>query len=205
MIRWICLVALAGCGHNAATSDAGSGSGSDALISQPCWVDQHTPGGSVALGTGITDYVPMPDMVELEYGTQAAGYDLPVNSKIDGLVPGNPDDPLDPINPRTRFHVYFLDSSGTCDPMNSCTAPADCLNGACLTPINPSHCGSRLGYIASGSDYVLGHALAMAFDNGLMQSDLQGKQVIVTVEVVDSVGNYSMDQKMVTLIAPPSM
>ncbi|HEY0255210.1 MAG TPA: hypothetical protein VGC41_26965, partial [Kofleriaceae bacterium] len=78
------------------------------------------------------------------------------------------------------------------------------IDGQCLTPINPSHCGSRLGYVASGSQYVLGHSLAMAFDNGLVQADLQGKMVAVTVEVVDSAGHYASDQKIVTLDAPPS-
>ena len=156
------------------------------------------------LGTGVSTYEPMPDMVALEYGTQAAGYDLPVHAKISGLAPGNPLDALERGNPWTRFHVYCLDSSGSCDATTTCTVPADCFGGQCLTPVNPGHCGSRIGYVASGSDYVLGHSLAMAFQNGLTQSDLQGKQVLVTVEVEDSAGHYAMDQKTVTLIAPSS-
>ena len=192
------LVAMSGCGDNIQLAP-------DAYVSPPCWRDTHTPSGTVTLGTGISEFVPMPDSVELEYATQAAGYDLPVNARISGLIPGDPHDVLAPSNPRTRFKIYFVDQNSTpCDPMGACVASGICFNGSCLTPTTQGRCGSSIGYVpaAAGNGYELGHALAVEFDNSLSQADLQGKRLLVTVEVLDASDHYATDQKVITLIAP---
>lgn len=144
---------------------------------QPCWLDTYTPAGTVTLGTGATQYMPMPDMVPLEYGSQD-GFDIPVNAQITGLLGGNPSNPLDPSNPRTRFHGFFTDGS----------------------PINPGNCGIRIGYQADGT---MAHGSAILFDTSLQMCDLFGLQVHIVVEIIDSAGHYATDQKDVICEPPP--
>jgi hypothetical protein len=172
---------------------------------QPCWLDTYTPGGSVELGTGIVQYMPMPDTIELEYGTQVVGYDMPVSAQITGLVPGNANDPTDPANPRTRFHGFFYDTPTACGPGNTCATGQQCVSGNCLVPVNAGKCGARLGYVpASGSTttYNLARSLAIPFDSSLKYADVQGRKILVVVEIIDSQGLYATAQKLVTCSAP---
>jgi hypothetical protein len=178
------LMLAVGCGDNIKlASDAQQQPDVDAAkMSSPCWLDTYTPGGSVELGTGELQFTPMGDQVALEYGSQL-GFDIPVNSRITGMLPGNPSDPLDPNNPRTRFHGYFMDTGAA---------------------INPGRCGIRLGYVpSSASTFDLVHGGAILFDTSLTGTDLFGRQVLVVLEVIDSAGNYATTQKVVTCEPPP--
>ena len=178
-------VGLAACGHGSpnATGDGGDdGQPVDSRMSTPCWLDTYTPGGAVQLGTGATTFIAMPDNIELEYGTQN-GFDIPVNAQMTGLMPGTPNDPLDPNNPRTRFHGYFVDTG---------------------VLANPGRCGVRLGYAPStGGWYSMVHGSSVVFDPALTGKDLFGRQVRVVLEVIDGAGNYATTEKIVTCQPPP--
>ena len=173
-----------GCGNNASTPDDAVDASIliDSPMSSPCWLDAHTPGGTVQLGTGTFQYTPMADHVALEFGTQL-GFDIPVHAEMTGLLPGNPKDTLDPSNPRTRFHGFFVDTGES---------------------INPGRCGMRLAYVpAAGSAYDLLRGSAILFDVTLTEADLFGREVRVVVEVIDSNANYAMDEKIVICDPPP--
>jgi hypothetical protein len=153
----------------------------DAPPAGPCWpFDTATPGGSIQLGTGDS-FVAMPDEVKVHFGTQL-GYDIPVNARVTGMVPGNPNDVLDPINPRTRFRAFFVDTG---------------------EPINPAVCPIRIAYEQKPSgDFDLSFASAVLFEVGLPEDQIFGRQVRVVVEIIDNNKLYATDEKVVTCRPP---
>lgn len=186
LIFCVVLGGAIGCGGPASHADDGGDDVADASIdspkSRPCWLDTYTPAGSIKLGTGANQYIPMPDHIALEFGTQL-GYDIPVHAEMMGLMPGNPIDTLDPANPHTRFHGFFVDTGD---------------------PVNPGRCGTSLGYKpAAGGAFDLVTGAAVIFDNSLTATDLMGRQVRVVVEIIDAAGNYATDEKIVTCDIPP--
>ena len=179
----VLLSSVLGCGDDGPSTtpmpDSSTDVSIDAPMSAPCWFDTYTPAGTIALGTG-NDYVPMGDHVNLEYGSQN-GFHIPVHARITGLAPGNPTDPLDEGNPRTRFHGFFV---------------------ATGEPVNPGRCGIRLGYVPNGGAFDLARGSAILFDTALTGVDLFGIQVRVVVEIIDASGNYAIDEKVVTCDPP---
>jgi len=178
---------LAACGDNQAPStDApldGPDASIDASIRGPCWpVDTSTPGGDVELGTGYDAYRPMPDVLHLVYGDQG-GYHIEARSRVHGMVAGDPANILNPINPRSRFRAFFMDTG---------------------EPINPTVCPVRLAYLpaADGDGLVLAASIEIRFDTSLTTDQIFDKQYRVIVEVIDADGKYAMAEKVITAVAP---
>ena len=102
----IATVVLASCGEDAPAPHCPP-------VDDPemCWPDLVTfPQGTATLGTGRAAFEPMPDELPLEYGPQG-GFDLVGNARMTGFYPGNPDNLLDPYNPRTRIRAFFDDTN----------------------------------------------------------------------------------------------
>jgi hypothetical protein len=150
----------------------------------PCWPDQPmTPqGGAAVLGTGRDGFEPMPETLPLEYGAQD-GFMLVTNVRMSGFEPGNPQDVLDPKNPKTRVRAYFDDTN---------------------VPLNYySHCPFRTGYVPDGAEYRLVEAAPAVFETCWRSVHLFGKRIRVELEILDDSGNYATDVKVVTA-APPT-
>lgn len=185
MLRFaIIAVCAMGCNDpKAPIVDAGMQDGDDAAPDidaprGPCWpVDNTTPGGTILLGTGEDAYQPMQDETELVYGPQG-GFHVVVNSRISGLSPGNPNDVLDPINPRTRFRAFFVDTG---------------------EPINPTTCPIRIGYMASpeSGSFDLAIASAILYQVGLPEDMIFDRQLRVVVEIIDGEMHYATAEKLV--------
>ena len=177
----ILVVIVAGCGDNAvpavppAPPDAYERSGS-------CWVDGTTPRGVVELGTGTASFEPLPDPLPLEYFV-TGGWGIPVNVKMSGLEPGNPDDILDPLNPRTRVLAFFADTK---------------------IPLSYAHCPNPFGYVSQG-DGTFTWPFGADVDIKLCwdAAHLIGAQVQIDVDVVDHDGYVAHKSTTVTLGAPP--
>lgn len=185
----LALVLVLGCGDNTRLAPIDAAEPPPEADAPPyvCWYDPpYTPGGTIKLGTGAVTFEPMPDMPQLEPpGMQIPAFDLAVNAQITGLAPGNPNDPLDPGNPHTRFRGFFVD------------------NGESVYPaIGP--CGVRLGYVPAGSGtFTMARGTPLAFDPIYTGTDLFGRQVHIILEIIDANLNYAIDEKTVTLQPPP--
>jgi hypothetical protein len=184
---WAIVAFLGACGDNAspiggdaATIDASI----DAPPAGPCWpVDGTTTGGTIQLGGGEGDFVAMPDELPVVFGSQN-GYHIPVNARMTGMVPGNQTNVLDPINPRTRFGAFFVDTG---------------------EPINGAKCPIRLAYkpASDGSAaFDLLVASAVLFEVGLPEDQIFERQVRVVVEIIDHDGTYATDEKVITCKPP---
>lgn len=170
------VAALPGCGEAPAICNLQA----DQTI---CWPDvTRVPHGSVSLGTGRDAFEPMPDVLPLEYGPQN-GYDFMVNVRMTGFDPGNPDEILDPSNPRTRIRAFFADTN---------------------VPLAFSaNCPTRTAYARSSTgDYELG-GTAVVFETCWRSDRLFGKQIRIELELLDDCGHYASDTKTVTA-APPT-
>ena len=180
-------VALAGCGEDPAGGmvDAGVDASVDAPVEPPtpCWPDQRTPQGSAVLGTGRDGFQPMPADLPIEYGVQD-GYMLIANVRMTGFTPGNPQDVLDPSNPRTRIRAFFHDTN---------------------VPLNyyASGCAFRAAYMPLGNgQYELIEEVPVVFETCWRSDNLIGKKIRVELELMDRNG-YATDVKIVTA-APPT-
>ncbi len=163
--------------------DAGSNSDGSEPVPRPCWVDEvRVSTGTATLGTGDGRFEPMPEMLPLQHGTQG-GYNLVVNVRMGRLAPGNPDNPLDPGNPRTRVHAFFTDTN---------------------VPLTlDSHCPFRTAYVPSaGGDYELSQGIPLLFDNCWRANDLSGRRIRLELELVDATGGYATAVATVTAAAP---
>jgi hypothetical protein len=181
----VAVAALGACrGDEPGVEDGGparDGPVADAGPRGPCWpVEGSTPRGSVVLGTG-SEFSPMPDELALVFGQQG-GFHVEVHARMDGLVAGNRADIFDPINPRTRFRVFFVDTG---------------------EPIDPSVCPIRLAYEpVDGGGFDLVHGHAVQFSTSLGPEEVFGRDVRVVVEVLDSTGGYATDEKVITCVEP---
>lgn len=149
----------------------------------PCWPElTQTPHGSAVLGTGRDGFETMPDTLPLEYGAQD-GYMLIANVRMSGFAPGNPQDVLDPGNPRTRIRAYFDDTN---------------------VPLNYyANCPFRTAYVPDGAEHRLVEAAPIIFETCWRSVHLFGKRIRVEVEILDGNGGYATDVKVVTA-APPT-
>jgi hypothetical protein len=148
----------------------------------PCWsTEGSVPRGTITLGTGQMTYKPMPAQQPLEYGPQG-GFDIQVNAQMTGLKPGNPSDILDPLNPRTRFRVFFVDTGES---------------------INRGVCPYRLAYVPIGGDvFVLQVGTAILYEVCYGSQGILNRDVRVELEILDSDGGYARTEQIVTPIAP---
>jgi hypothetical protein len=178
-------VAACGGGNNAGQPDAPDeiDAAIDAPKAGPCWpVEGTTPGGTVQLGGGEGAFVPMGDEINVVYGSQS-GFHIPVHARMTGMVPGNPTNVLDPMNPRTRFRAFFVDTG---------------------EPLNEGACPVRLAYQpATGAEFDLLRDSAVLFQVGLPEDEIFGREVRVVVELIDATGKYATEEKIVTCRAPP--
>lgn len=174
-------LALAACdGGDASPVDASV----DAYIPGPCWpMDTTTPGGTIELGTGLSSYRAMPDMLPLVYGDQN-GYHIEARARITGLEPGDPLEVTKPTNPRTRYQAFFVEDGRAID--------------------QPVFCPTRLGYApaADGNGFTSAFYYEVRFDVGYVGADIFGKQFRVVVEVIDSAGKYAKAEKTITALPP---
>jgi hypothetical protein len=158
-----------------------SGASPDAPQDAACWpIEDTTPGGAVELGTGDLQWIPAPSMLQLQMGFQKAGF-LFINSRIQGLEPGDPSNFLNESNPRTRFRGTLADGT-----------------------VVGGDCPSRVGY-QSRSD---GHGY---WQNGQMlvflpfevEQKANNTNVLVTLEVIDSAHHYAKDEKTIFVTPRP--
>ncbi len=166
-------VLLAACGSPAHTAvDAG-----------PCWPLSATPGGQVEVGTGDVTFEPLPATLDIITSSVQSDPFVLVHARIHDLPPGNPQDILDPHNPKTKISLV----------VNGLTFPIGV------------DCPASRGYVAvpgMPGVFDMDQAIHVGFfDTPLDQ--VSGMQARITVEVVGSDGHYAKDEKLATLMAPP--
>ena len=164
---------LAACGNETEPLDAPG----------PCWPLQARDGGEVEIGTGDIVFEPMPDVLSVVKNASQSDPFIPIHSRIRGMPPGDPEDPFDRRNPRTKVGV-------TIDELGLVLGVA---------------CPASIGYIPAGEPdtFDLVHSLRVGFGMNPV-ADANGKQARITVEVVGSNGLYARAEKLVTLDVPPT-
>ncbi|HEY0251764.1 MAG TPA: hypothetical protein VGC41_09565 [Kofleriaceae bacterium] len=174
MLQWFTLIGAA---------LAGCGSDPAPLDAGDCWpMSSSTPGGTIELGTGDSAFVAMPTEITLVYGSQG-GYHIPTRARIRGMQPGDLLDITSPTNPRTRIRGFFSDSG-------------DATYGEA--------CPLRVGYQGqTDGSFVEPNVIESRFFESLAPGDLEGKQVRVRAEVIDSNNLYASDEKVITVHVPP--
>jgi hypothetical protein len=166
-----------GRGDEGGTGDAGAAfdAGGD------CWpVESSTAGGEVEIGTGPLGFEPMPEAVQFILGTQGGTF-LSVHARLRGLEPGNPDDLLDPTNPRTRFSAVLFDGTEVA-----------------------RECPGTVGYEPSEENSYFERKRAqnlefLPFELGQKAFDTD---ITLIVEVIDAQGRYARDEKTAFAQAP---
>lgn len=122
----------------------------------------------------------MPTTLQLKMGFQNAGFVF-INSRIQGLDPGDPNNFLNESNPRTRFRATLFDGT-----------------------IVGGNCPSRVGYRTDGDGF--GHwqdAQMLAFLPFDVEQRANNTNVLITLEVIDSAYHYAKDEKMVFVTPRP--
>jgi hypothetical protein len=163
---------LAACGGNA----------SPAVDAGPCWPLSATPGGQVEIGTGDLTFEPLPATLNIITSSAQSDPYVLVLPRIHDLPPGNPDNILDPGNPKTMINLV----------VNGLTFPMGV------------DCPASRPYVAvpgMPGTFDMDQAIHVGFfDTPLDQvSGMQGR---LTVEVVGSDRRYAKDEKLVTVMAP---
>jgi hypothetical protein len=165
-------------------ADAGIDAPADATMQGPCWpIATSTPGGEVEVGTGVDEYVAMPDTLPLVYGVQG-GYHITARSRIRGMNPGpRPPEILSLSNPRSKFKAIALEDGAA---------------------IGDTPCPIRIYYnpASDGDGDVLPSYTEIRFDTALALEDIVDKQYRVIVEVIDADGKYAKAEKVITATAP---
>lgn len=149
----------------------------------PCWNPVDTVArGEAVLGTGYSQFQPMPEELPLEFGTQF-GFNLVANVQMRGLVPGDPKDVFAPGNPKTRILAYFDDG---------------------ITPLNRhSGCPYSLGYKQiDGETYEMAEGAGIIFETCWRSEHLFGRRIRIRLEILDSANGYTTDERVV-IAAPP--
>src|SRR5690349_19261281 len=174
---------IGGCGGARESVDAGPMCTAQVDPAE-CWPDLvHVPQGTVTLGTGRAAFEDMPEMLPLEYGTQG-GFDLVANVRMTGFFPGNPENIVDPSNPRTRIRAFFDDTN----------VPLDAF----------SRCPTRTAYVpSSAGGYEFPAGVGVVFELCWRSDRLFGKRIRIELELMDDCGGYASAVKVVTA-APPT-
>lgn len=126
--------------------------------------------------------MPLPDQLPIMRGAAQSDPYLAIRSRMRGLPPGNPDDFLDPTNPKTKVSMVIADLSltlGVDCPANIAYIPSTDEPGAYDVPF-PFH----LGFGSFPVDQV------------------GGKQGTVTIDVVGNNGVGAHAEKTVVLVLP---
>jgi hypothetical protein len=153
----------------------------DARPSSDCWpADDAQLRGTIELGTGESGFVPMPDDVQLVFGSQN-GFHIVGHARITGLAAGDPDNPLDPANPTTRFRAIFADTGESINPTVTATS-----------------CGTRLGYTQAGPGTVFPASVEIRYDVAIAPESIFERDVRVIVEIIDSTSAFARSEKIVT-------
>jgi hypothetical protein len=155
-----------------------AGTTADAAVD--CWpVETTTPGGEVEIGTGDS-FESMPDTIQFIIGTQSGTF-LQVHARIRGLEPGNPEDFLDPSNPKTRFTGVLFDGT-----------------------VVGRECPGKLGYVPSSEEGAFDRerAAALEFLSWEVGKRSFDTEMTLVVEVIDAEGRYARHQKLVFAQAP---
>jgi hypothetical protein len=173
-------VALAaGCSGGGGASDAGAdGDGGSLNCDWP--IDSSTEAGEIQIGTGVSAFEPMPEQLRFIRGTQSGTF-LIVHSRMKGLEPGNPDDFLEPKNPKTKFSAVLFDGT-----------------------VVGRECPSSLGYEPSAEP---GYFERRTFQGLEFLPFAVGQKAFDTtvklrVEVIDSEGRHASDERDVFCEAP---
>jgi hypothetical protein len=150
----------------------------------PCWPLPSKPGGQVELGTGDISFETMPAMLAITKNASQSDPFLEVHARIRGMPPGNPNDIFDPRNPRTK-------ASGRIEELNLTLGV---------------ECPASLGYVSAPESgaFDMIHSLRLGF-GALPLEQVDGKQAVITIEVVGSNGLYAMDTKTVTVMNPQTV
>jgi hypothetical protein len=162
-----------------AVSAGGCGSG-DTLESCAWPVESSRPAGEIELGTGIDGFEPMPDALPFILGTQGGTF-LVLHARMRGLEPGNPEDLLDPDNPRTRFSGILFDGT---------VVGRECPSTTAYQPAAEAGTFERQQW-----DQL--EFLPFALGEGAFDTTVR-----LRVEVIDSLGRYASDEKDVLCRAP---
>lgn len=136
------------------------------------------------LGAGELSFTTIGDDLPLEFGGQLSALGLFANVRVKGLELGDPENVLNPYNPRTRATVYFADTG---------------------RPLITSCPMFRVAYEIPLGDGWYGRDLAfpVLFDDCWRSTDLLGQRVRFKVEVIDGCGAYATDEHVVTLQPHP--
>jgi hypothetical protein len=176
----VAIVVLAGCSDESKTPDADAGSADAGEIDCTWPIEESTLGGTIELGTGATGFEPMPDELQFVMGTQSGTF-LIVHARINGLEPGNLDDFRDPVNPRTRFSATLWDGT---------LVGRECPSTQAYKPSEEAGWYERKTF--QNLEFLPFEVGEKAFDT----------MVKLRVEVIDSNGRYSSDEKDVLCHAP---
>jgi len=182
----LALALAAGAAAGACSDDRhGGGGAADASAADDaaadCWpIDTSTPEGIIEIGTGTGGFEPMPDTLPFIAGTQGGTF-LIVHSRIKGLEPGNPDDFLEPTNPKTKFSAIMFDGTEV-----------------------TRECPGTVGYQPSAEE---GYFERQRFQNLEFLPFELGERAFdtdmtVIVEVIDVNGHYARDERHIFASAP---
>jgi hypothetical protein len=171
-IGFISLIVI-GCG--------GGGESQPDAYDGPCWPLPSTPGGEVELGTGDVTFEPLGAVVPIvvNSGAQSDPY-IQIHSRIRGMPPGDPFDAFDPANPRTKVSAVIEETGFVIGEGVVCPA--------------------SLGYVAGpdADTFDIQHSLHLGFGFTPL-SEVSGKQVHITLEVVGSNGLYAKAETVLPL------
>jgi hypothetical protein len=172
---------LAACsGDDDDDSSPAEDAGTTADAAVDCWpVETTTPGGEVEIGTGDS-FESMPDTIQFIIGTQGGTF-LQVHARIRGLEPGNPEDFLDPSNPKTRFTGVLFDGT-----------------------VVGRECPGKLGYVPSSEEGAFDRerAAALEFLPWEVGERSFDTEMTLVAEVIDADGRYARHEKLVFAQAP---
>lgn len=147
-----------------------------------CWSGggTPTPGASVELGTGPSEFEPLDNEQDLPLfpGTQGGAHFF-LQAKIAGLSPGERSGARE-VNPSTWFSIHLE-------------------NGEDITGLD---CEYPRAYVESdGGKYELPYGRAVQIDPAYLET-IYGQRVRVMVEVMDAQGRYATDERWVIAVEP---
>ncbi|MEO8699416.1 MAG: hypothetical protein ABI867_05205 [Kofleriaceae bacterium] len=167
---------------------AGCGGGGESVqdaYDGPCWPLPSTPGGEVEIGTGDIVFEPIGAEMPITRGISQSDPYLEIHARMRGMPPGDRDDAFDAANPHTKVSAVVIDTGFVV--------------GAAIV------CPASLGYVPGpdSGTFDLQHSLRLGFGTTPL-SEVSGKDVRVTVEIVGSNGLYAKAEAVVPLETIPA-
>ncbi len=150
-----------------------------------CGDDPPSGPGTIEIGSGALEFVPITDGQELEIvaGVQG-GYHFVINARMQNLIPGDPSMPNALGNPQTRFSIYLED-------------------GQRVDNMSPPY---RLGYRSAADEWrELPSGRILQLDDGLIANEdlipeIYGQDVRVVVEIRDASGREAEAEAWVVAV-----